>query len=101
MDLHNKATGFERRLGGYILENYRLGGMDLEGYGLASQRMQADALGGAFAGWRRLWRGRGREQCGGALVWQVSYPPHVASLVIDPSILCWWVVVRWVYVIGS
>jgi len=72
--------------------------MDLEGYGVASQRMQADALGGAFAGWRRLWRGRGREECGGALVWQVSYPFPCGvpgdisfdSLLVGGCQMSWW-----------
>lgn len=72
MDHHNKATGFERRLGAYILENYRLASFDLEEYGRESQRMQADALGEAYRGWRRLWRGPGREITSGALVWQVG-----------------------------
>lgn len=75
MDSHNKATGFERRLGAYILENYRLKGFSLEEYSLVSQRMQADALARAFGGWRRLWKGRGREECGGTLVWQVHPNP--------------------------
>lgn len=68
MDHHNKATGFERRLGAYILENFRLNGFDLEMYRRESQRMQADALACAYRGWRRLWRDKVTS---GALVWQV------------------------------
>ena len=34
--------------------------------------MQSDAMQCAFDGWRRLWRGKGREYCAGALVWQVT-----------------------------
>lgn len=71
MDHHNKAAGFERRLGAYILENYRLHRFDLREYGRESQRMQADALTCAYKGWRRLWKGPGRELTAGALVWQV------------------------------
>jgi beta-mannosidase len=74
MDLHNKATGFERRLGAYVLENYRLSSFNLDEYGKESQRMQADALTEAYRGWRRLWRGPGHEITGGALVWQVPLP---------------------------
>ena len=74
MDHHNKATGFERRLGAYILENYRLSGFSLLEYGRESQRMQADALGIAYRGWRKLWKGPGNELCSGALVWQVRSP---------------------------
>ena len=72
MDHHNKAAGFERRLGAYILENFRLENFDLEEYSNQSQRMQADALAYAFRGWRRLWQGPGKELTSGALVWQVS-----------------------------
>jgi len=71
MDHHNKAMGFERRLGAYILENFRLSSFSLEEYGVQSQRMQADALAYAYRGWRRLWKGPGREYTSGALVWQV------------------------------
>jgi beta-mannosidase len=73
MDNHNKAAGFERRLGGYILENFRLGKFDVEEVAIQSQRMQADALAIAYRGWRREWKGSGREYVGGALVWQVRY----------------------------
>jgi beta-mannosidase len=73
MDHHNKATGFERRLGAYILENFRLQKFDLQEYGNESQRMQADALAIAYRGWRRLWKGPGEELCSGALVWQVHH----------------------------
>jgi beta-mannosidase len=71
MDHHNKAEGFERLLFGYLLGNYRLKQLTLQEYSLQSQRMQADALTSAYGAWRRLWKGRGREECGGALVWQV------------------------------
>jgi beta-mannosidase len=74
MDHHNKAAGFERRLGAYILENFRLSTFDLKEYGNESQRMQADALTNAYRGWRRLWKGPGEELCSGALVWQVPFP---------------------------
>src|SRR5277367_6754097 len=77
MDHHNKATGFERRLGAYILENFRLNGFELETYRRESQRMQADALGYAYRGWRRLWRDRVTS---GALVWQapsLTFPPSL------------------------
>jgi beta-mannosidase len=72
LDNHNKAMGFEHRLGGYILENFRLAEWSVEEWVKTSQRMQADALASAFRGWRRLWRGEGKEYCSGALVWQVT-----------------------------
>ena len=71
MDHHNKATGFERRLGAYVLENFRLNKFDMEEYVIESQRMQADALATAYRGWRQKWQGPGREYVAGALVWQV------------------------------
>ena len=71
MDHHNKAMGFESRLNGYMLSNYRLNTLSMKEYISQSQRMQADALSEAFRGWRRLWRGPGREYVGGILVWQV------------------------------
>ena len=72
MDSHNKATGFERRLGAYVLENYRIDDFSLEEYASQSQRMQADALTSAYKGWRRLWKGPGKEITSGALVWQLN-----------------------------
>lgn len=71
MDSHNKAVGFERRLGSYILENMRLKTLSMEEFAIQSQRMQADALALAYRSWRREWKGSGREYVGGALVWQV------------------------------
>jgi beta-mannosidase len=72
MDHHNKAAGFERRLGAYVLENFRLQTFELDEYARESQRMQSDALAMAYRGWRRRWGGPGRESIAGALVWQVT-----------------------------
>ena len=74
MDHHNKATGFQRRLGAYILENFRLRTFELGEYARESQRMQSDALAMAYRGWRRRWGGPGKESVAGALVWQVLSP---------------------------
>jgi beta-mannosidase len=71
MDHHNKATGFESRLYGYLLSNYRLDALTMNELIHQTQRMQADALSEAFRGWRRLWKGTGEEYVGGILVWQV------------------------------
>jgi beta-mannosidase len=71
MDHHNKATGFESRLNGYLLSNYRVQTLSMNEYIAQSQRMQADALAEAFRAWRRLWKGPGKEDVGGVLVWQV------------------------------
>lgn len=73
MDHHNKASGFEMRLNGYLLSNYRLHSFTMREYVHQTQRMQADALSEAFRSWRRLWQGPEKEYTSGALVWQVSF----------------------------
>ncbi|OOO13015.1 glycoside hydrolase family 2 immunoglobulin domain protein beta-sandwich [Aspergillus oryzae] len=69
MDFHNKARDHERRLGTYILENFRIKS-DFQAYIHLSQVVQSDAMKFAYQGWRRQW-GHGRL-CGGALVWQLN-----------------------------
>jgi beta-mannosidase len=72
MDSHNKATGFERRLALYVMENIRVRGMDLESWIYATQLMQSECLAYAYRCWRREWKGPGREYIAGALVWQIN-----------------------------
>ncbi|KAF7593620.1 hypothetical protein BBP40_011138 [Aspergillus hancockii] len=69
MDFHNKARDHERRLGTYILENFRLKS-DLQSYIHLSQIVQSEAMKFAYQGWRRQW-GHSRL-CGGALAWQLN-----------------------------
>lgn len=73
--MHNKAGGGLERLDLYIIKNLRFS-VDIEAYVYASQLMQADCLSTAYQLWRREWRGKGKEYCGGALVWQLNdvYP---------------------------
>ncbi|KAJ3030303.1 hypothetical protein HDV00_008983 [Rhizophlyctis rosea] len=71
MDLHNKADGFERRIALYMVENFRHS-YELEDFVYGTQLMQAEALTSAYRSWRRMWKGEGREECGGALVWQIN-----------------------------
>ncbi|BFZ60064.1 hypothetical protein YB2330_001086 [Saitoella coloradoensis] len=71
MDHHNKADGHEKRLGGYLLENFRWKD-DIPGWSYATQLLQSEALSTAYRHWRRAWRGEGREECGGVLVWQLN-----------------------------
>ncbi|ORX35177.1 glycoside hydrolase family 2 protein [Kockovaella imperatae] len=68
---HNKATGFERRLELYLMENYRHA-FDMESYVYYTQVMQAECISAAYRLWRREWRGHGREYVAGALVWQLN-----------------------------
>ncbi|KAJ3041545.1 hypothetical protein HDV00_009020 [Rhizophlyctis rosea] len=70
-DHHNKADGFERRIALYMVENFRYT-MEMEDYVYGTQLMQAEALSSAYRAWRREWRGEGRRECGGALVWQIN-----------------------------
>jgi beta-mannosidase len=68
---HNKASGFERRLELYLMENFRHA-FDMPSYIYYTQAMQAECLAAAYRLWRREWRGKGREYTAGALVWQIN-----------------------------
>ncbi|KAN0097394.1 glycoside hydrolase family 2 protein [Tylopilus felleus] len=68
---HNKASGFERRLELYLVENFKHA-FDMESYAYSTQIMQAETLASAYRVWRRNWRGKGREHTAGALVWQLN-----------------------------
>jgi len=68
---HNKATGFERRLELYLVENFKHS-FEMESYIYFTQLMQAETLASAYRLWRRNWRGRGRENTAGSLVWQIN-----------------------------
>ncbi|GJJ07590.1 hypothetical protein Clacol_001793 [Clathrus columnatus] len=71
MDVHNKADGWQRRLELYLIENFKHA-FDMESYVYYTQIMQAETLASAYRLWRREWRGKGREYCAGALVWQLN-----------------------------
>jgi beta-mannosidase len=71
MDHHNKAEGGSRRLMAYVVDNVLLPA-DLEAYVYATQLVQSEALASAYRGWRRRWRGPGRYEVAGALVWQLD-----------------------------
>lgn len=72
IDHHNKATGHERRLALYLVENLRYTFSPIEKYIYATQLMQAECLSTAYRLWRRQWKGPGREYIAGALVWQIN-----------------------------
>ncbi|KAF8529175.1 glycoside hydrolase family 2 protein [Hysterangium stoloniferum] len=71
MDVHNKAANWQRRLEGYLIENFKHA-FDIESYVYYTQIMQAETLASAYRLWRREWRGHGKEYCAGALVWQIN-----------------------------
>ncbi|KAH8429298.1 glycoside hydrolase family 2 protein [Aspergillus melleus] len=81
MDFHNKASGHERRLGTYILENFKVK-QDLEPYIHLSQIAQSETMAFAYRSWRREW-GQSRR-CGGVLVWQLNDCwPTISWAIVD------------------
>ncbi|KAL8658572.1 MAG: hypothetical protein Q9226_000906 [Calogaya cf. arnoldii] len=72
VDFHNKAVGHERRLATYLEENIPYSHEPFDYYIYCTQLMQAECLATAFRLWKREWKGRSREYCGGALVWQLN-----------------------------
>jgi beta-mannosidase len=72
VDFHNKATGHERRLALYLVENMRYSVNNLEDYVYSTQLMQAECLASCYRLWRRAWAGPGNEKCSGVLVWQIN-----------------------------
>ncbi|KAL1962656.1 hypothetical protein VTN77DRAFT_9290 [Rasamsonia byssochlamydoides] len=64
-------AGDFRNIALYMFENLRHG-YSLPLYVYASQLVQAEAMTFAYVSWRRLWRGEGREECAGALCWQLN-----------------------------
>ncbi|KAL9000206.1 MAG: hypothetical protein Q9169_001108 [Polycauliona sp. 2 TL-2023] len=72
IDFHNKAVGHERRLATYLVENIPYSHEPFDYYVYCTQLMQAECIAAAFRLWKREWKGRSREYCGGALVWQLN-----------------------------
>ena len=72
VDFHNKATGHEGRLARYLAENIPYTLEPLEQYIYCTQLMQAECVSSAYKLWKRQWKGRGKEYCSGALVWQLN-----------------------------
>ncbi|KAK5189616.1 hypothetical protein LTR99_006149 [Exophiala xenobiotica] len=75
IDCHNKGTGAETRIARYLAENFRYD-MRLENFAYCSQLLQSEAYGYALRDWKRLFKGRGQEECAGAVIWQLNdiYP---------------------------
>ncbi|KAL8848947.1 MAG: hypothetical protein Q9221_006041 [Calogaya cf. arnoldii] len=66
------AVGHEGRLATYLEENIPYTHKPFDYYIYCTQLMQAECLATAFRLWKREWKGRFRECCGGALVWQLN-----------------------------
>ncbi|KAK5991740.1 Beta-mannosidase B [Cladobotryum mycophilum] len=72
MAWHNKGERGPENIVKYGVDNIPFDERSLRGYMYCSQLIQSEGLSTAFRGWRRLWRGLGREYCAGALVWQLN-----------------------------
>lgn len=72
VDCHNKASGHERKIALYLVENIKYKFEPFEQFVYCTQLMQAECLASAYRLWRRQWKGPGREYCAGALVWQIN-----------------------------
>ncbi|KAH6907492.1 beta-mannosidase [Coprinopsis sp. MPI-PUGE-AT-0042] len=80
MAQHVRAGAYERRFAIVMNENFRnVDAGDFDKYQFNTQVMQAEAVGYAYQVWRREWRGKGKEYCGGVLVWQFNDCWPVAS----------------------
>ncbi|KAL6721533.1 hypothetical protein ACLMJK_000637 [Lecanora helva] len=72
IDFHNKADGHTRRIAMYMNENIRYSFEPLETYVYHTQLMQAECVSTAYRSFKRKWKGPGKEECAGALVWQLN-----------------------------
>jgi beta-mannosidase len=70
-DLWHCAPEDQRTLAMYLIDNLRVG-FTLEEYVYATQLNQSEAMDYALRAFRRLWKGPGKEECGGSLIWQLN-----------------------------
>jgi beta-mannosidase len=89
MDAHQKSSSKStwardnRTIALYMVENFKHG-YTMSQYAYTSMLVQAEAMYFAFSGWRRLWKGPGKEECAGAIVWQLNDAwPCVSWSLID------------------
>jgi beta-mannosidase len=89
MDAHQKSSSKStwardnRTIALYMVENFKHG-YTMGQYAYTSMLVQAEAMYFAFSGWRRLWKGPGKEECAGAIVWQLNDAwPCVSWSLID------------------
>ncbi|KAJ3041625.1 hypothetical protein HDV00_008901 [Rhizophlyctis rosea] len=68
---HTKAGSQARKFAIYLAENFRPQ-PTIASHTYITQIMQSDGVSSAFLVWRRNWKGRGGEECGGVLVWQLN-----------------------------
>ncbi|KAL3474146.1 glycoside hydrolase superfamily [Aspergillus californicus] len=83
MDFHNKARDHERRLGSYILQNFKVK-EDFKSYLHLSQLAQSETMAYAYRSWRRDWGKAQSRRCGGVLVWQLNDCwPTISWAIVD------------------
>jgi beta-mannosidase len=69
---HNKGESGPENIVKYGMDNIPFDQQSLRGYIYCSQLIQSEGISTAFRGWRRQWKGPGKEYCAGALVWQLN-----------------------------
>jgi beta-mannosidase len=89
MDAHQKSSSKStwardnRTIALYMVENFKHG-YTMRQYAYTSMLVQSEAMYCAFSGWTRLWKGPGKEECAGAIVWQLNDAwPCVSWSLID------------------
>ena len=71
MDNWHCAPEDQRTLQMYLIDNQRYS-HNIESYVYATQLNQAEAMSYACRAFRRAWKGQGREECAGSLIWQLN-----------------------------
>ncbi|KAI1449673.1 glycoside hydrolase family 2 protein [Annulohypoxylon stygium] len=81
MDMWHMAPKDQRTMSMYLVDNLRHGN-DIKAYSWATQVIQAESTDYSSRAFRRLWRGPGKEECAGCLIWQLNdcYPAVSWSL---------------------
>ncbi|KAJ1555251.1 hypothetical protein HK096_005854 [Nowakowskiella sp. JEL0078] len=86
---HIKAHSYQKRMGTYLISNYKSTFLSLEENVRLTQLLQSDAMKTAYSSWRRFWRPEPPyhpRHCGGALVWQLNDVwPGVSWSIIDSA----------------
>ncbi|KAK5308933.1 hypothetical protein LTR93_012313, partial [Exophiala xenobiotica] len=75
VDCHNKGHGAETRIARYLSENFRYS-LNFEDFVYCTHLLQSEAYGYSLRDWKRQFRGKGKEECAGAIIWQLNdvYP---------------------------
>ena len=86
MDAWHMAPEDQRTLSMYLIDNVRHEN-DLDSYAWATQLIQAESTDYSSRAFRRLWRGPGKEECAGCLIWQLNDCfPAVSWSLLDSNV---------------